>query len=100
VAKISGKHWKPLLDIRSLAIPVEERLNGEAMSEVMDARPGVVAGVAETNLAGQSPEYPMDILVQQSTTALGDKKVWAAARSEIGIAPFGVAEENRVGRGM
>ena len=42
----------------------------------------------------------MDILVQQSAAALGDQEVWTAARSEMSIAPFGVAAESRAGRRM
>ena len=42
----------------------------------------------------------MDILVQQSTAALGDEEVWAAVRSEMSITPFGVAAESRAGRRM
>src|SRR5665811_2080700 len=42
----------------------------------------------------------MDILVQQSAAALGDKEVWTAARSEMSIAPFGVAEQSFARRPM
>jgi hypothetical protein len=42
----------------------------------------------------------MDVLVQQSTAALGDEEVWAAARSKMSIAPFGIAAQSRSGRCM
>jgi hypothetical protein len=42
----------------------------------------------------------MNVLVQQSTAALGDEEVRAAARFKISIAPFGVAAESRTGRWM
>jgi hypothetical protein len=46
----------------------------------------------------------MNILVQQSTAALGKaalgKEVWAAARSKMSITPFGVAEQSFVDRPM
>ena len=35
----------------------------------------------------------MDVLVQQSTAALGDEEGWATARSKMSIAPLGVATE-------
>ena len=42
----------------------------------------------------------MNVLVQQSTAALGDEEVRAAAQFKISIAPFGVAAESRTGRWM
>jgi hypothetical protein len=42
----------------------------------------------------------MNILVQQSTAALGHEEVWAAARSKMSITPFGVAEQSFAGRSM
>jgi hypothetical protein len=38
--------------------------------------------------------------MQQSAAALGDEEVRPAARSEVSIAPFGVAAESRAGRRM
>jgi hypothetical protein len=48
---------------------------------------------------GQAPENTMNILVQQSTAALGHKhkEVRAAARSKMSITPFGVAEQSFAG---
>src|SRR6266480_5425988 len=85
--------WKDrelLLDIDPLAIPAEKRPDGEAMPEVVHPRPGVIAQASQTDLARQAPENTMDILVQQSTAALGHKKMRAAARSKVNITPFGV----------
>jgi hypothetical protein len=73
-------------------MPAEQRPDSEAMPEVVYARPGVVARASQTDLAGQAPENTMNILVQQSTAALGHKEVRAAARSKMSITPFGVAE--------
>ena len=46
------------------------------------------------------PEDTVDVLVKQSATTLGDEEVWAAARSKMSIAPFGVAAERRACRRM
>ena len=92
MAEVGGKHRELLFDIDPLTIPAEKRLDGEAMPEVVYARPGVIARASQTDLAGQAPEDAMHILVQQSTAALGHKEVRAAARSKMSITPFGVAE--------
>ena len=70
------------------------------MPEVVHPRPGVIARASQTDLARQAPENTMDILVQQSTAALGHKKMRAAARSKVNITPFGVAEQSFAGRPM
>jgi hypothetical protein len=84
VTEVGGERRELLLDVDPLAIPAEKRPDGEAMPEVVHARSGVIAWAPQTDLAGQAPEDTMNILMQQSTTALGDKEVQAAARSEIG----------------
>jgi hypothetical protein len=67
------------------------------MTEVMHARSGVIILAAQTNLARQSPEDPMNILVQQSAAALRDEEVRTAARSKMSIALHGVGAECRAG---
>jgi hypothetical protein len=100
VTKIGGKRGELLLDIDPLAILAEKRPDGEAIPEVVDARPGVIARPAQTNLAGQPPENTMNILVEQPTAALGDEEVRAAARSKMSVAPFRVVEQSFAGRPM
>jgi hypothetical protein len=78
VTEVGGKHRELLLDIDPWAMPDEKRPDGEAMPEVVYARSGVVARASQTDLAGQTPEDPMNILVQQSAAALGHKEVRAA----------------------
>ena len=70
------------------------------MPEVVYARPAVIGWAAQPNLPRQSPEDPVDVLMQQSATALGDEEVRTVARSEVSIAPFGVAAESHAGRRM
>ena len=70
------------------------------MPEVVHARSGAIARAPQTDLAGQAPEDTVDVLMQQSTTALGDEEVCAAARSEMCIAPADVVAERRAGRLM
>jgi len=45
--RVGGKRRELLLDIDSFATPVEKRPDGEAMPEVVYARPGVIAGAAQ-----------------------------------------------------
>lgn len=85
-------------DIDPPAIPAEKRPDGEAVPEVVHARPGVIARTSQPDLARQAPEDTMNILMQQSTTALGDKEVRATARSQMSITPLGVAEQGLTGR--
>ena len=100
MTEVGGKHRELLLDIDPLAIPAEKRPDGEAMPEVVHPRPGVIVRPSQTDLAGQLPENPMNILVQQSAAALGHKEVWAAARSKMSITPLGVAEQSFARRPM
>ena len=100
MTEVGGKHREPLFDIEPLVIPAEQRPDSEAMPEVVYARPGVIARASQTDLAGQAPENTMNILVQQSTAALGYKEMRAAARSEMNITLIGIAEQSFAGRPM
>jgi hypothetical protein len=100
VAEVGGEHRELLFDIEPLAMPAEKRPDSEAMSEVVYARPAVIAGASQTDLAGQAPENTMDILVQQSTAALGYKEMRVPARSEMSITPIGIAEQSFAGGPM
>ena len=100
MAEVGGKHRELLLDIDLLAIPAEKRPDGEAMPEVVYARPGVVARASQPDIAGQAPENTMNILVQQSTAVLGYKEMRATTRSQMSIAPCGIAEQGFAGRPM
>jgi hypothetical protein len=68
-----------LFDVLAVAIPVEQRPNGEAMPEVVHARPGMIAVASQPDFSGQAPEDTMDVLVQQAATALCDEEGRAAA---------------------
>ena len=61
---------------------------GEAVAEVVHARPGMIAGTPSD--LGTSAEDMVDLLVQQSSAALRDEEVWAVARPEMRT-PLGVA---------
>ena len=97
VAEIGGKHRKLSLDVDPLAIPTEERADREPMPEVVYARPAVIGWAAQPNLPRQSPEDPVDVLMQQSAAALGDEEVRTVARSEVSIAPFRRSCESHAG---
>src|SRR3954462_11553319 len=58
----------------TFAMPIEQRSDGEAVPEVVHARPVTIAGAPQPNLSGQAPEDAMDILVQQATALLGDEE--------------------------
>jgi hypothetical protein len=70
------------------------------MSKVVHARSGTIARAPQTNLAGQTPENTMNVLVQQWTASLRDEEVWGAARCELSIAPFRVIAQRCTGRRM
>lgn len=52
-----------LLDVFALAIPVEPRPDGEAMTEVVHAWPGTITWAPQPDLSGQSPEDAMNVLM-------------------------------------
>ena len=51
VAEIGGQGGQQPFDIFAGAIPVEQRLNGESMSEIMDTRPIALARLSESDLS-------------------------------------------------
>lgn len=79
MTKVSGEQWELLLDILAFSIPIEQCPNGEAMTEVVHARPGMIASAPQPDLAGQSPEDAMNVLVQQAASLLGNEKGRTAA---------------------
>src|SRR5229473_2914169 len=48
------------------------------MSKIMNAWPIALTGPPDPDLPRQSPEYTMDILVQQPAATFGDEKILAA----------------------
>ncbi|MCK1592874.1 hypothetical protein [Bradyrhizobium sp. 169] len=68
-----------LLDVLAFAIPVEQRSDGEAMMEVVHARPGTITWAPRPDLSGQSPENAMNVLVQQAASLFGNEEGRAAA---------------------
>jgi len=79
VAEVSGEHWELLLDVLAFAIPVEQRPDGEAMTEVVHAWPGTITWASQPDLSGQSPEDAMNVLVQQAASLFGNEEGRAAA---------------------
>jgi hypothetical protein len=100
MAEIGGKYGKALLHVRALAIPVEQRADGERMSQVMDARSATIARAPQADFAGQAPKNRVNVLLHQSITSLRDEEMCTAARSEMTVAPFGVAAQRFAGRWM
>ena len=56
VAEVGGERRKLLLYLLALAMPLEQRPDGEAVPEVVHARPGMIAGTSQPDLSGQAPE--------------------------------------------
>ena len=74
MAEVSGEQWELLLNVLAFAIPVEERPDGEAMTEVVHAWPGTITWAPQPDLSGQSPEYAMNVLVEQAASLLGNEE--------------------------
>jgi hypothetical protein len=68
-----------LLDVLTLAMPIEQRLDGEAVSEVVHAWSVTIAGAPQPDLSGQALEDAIDVLVQQTVALLGDEEGRATA---------------------
>ena len=79
MAEVSGERWEQLLDVLAFAIPVEQRPDGEAMTEVVHAWPGAITWASQPDLSGQSPEEAMNVLVQQAASLFGNEEGRAAA---------------------
>jgi len=50
VAKIGRQHGKPLFDLLAGAVPIEQRLDRETMSEIMDARSIALTWLSDPDL--------------------------------------------------
>ena len=79
MAEVSGEQWELLLNVLAFAIPVEQRPDGEAMTEVVHAWPGMITWAPQPDLSGQSPEDAMNVLVQQAASLLGNEEGRTAA---------------------
>ena len=79
MAEVSGERWKLLLDVLAFAMPVEQRPDGEAMTEVVHAWPGMITWAPQPDLSGQAPEDAMDVLVQQAASLFGNEERRTAA---------------------
>ena len=51
MAEVSGEQWELLLNVLAFAIPVEQRPDGEAMTEVVHAWPGMIAWAPQPDLS-------------------------------------------------
>jgi hypothetical protein len=74
MAEVSGEQWESLLNVLAFAIPVEERPDGEAMTEVVHAWPGMITWAPQPDLSGQSPEDAINVLVEQAASLLGNEE--------------------------
>src|SRR5262249_38073921 len=63
VAEIGGKRRKLLLDFRAFAIPADQRADCKGMPQVVHARPLTIARAPQTDLAGQTPENRVNVLL-------------------------------------
>ena len=79
MAEVSGEQWELLLNVLAFAIPVEERPDGEAMTEVVHAWPGMITWAPQPDLSGQSPEDAINVLVEQAASLLGNEEGRTAA---------------------
>ena len=86
-----------LLDVLTLAMPIEQRLDGEAMPEVVHTWSAMIAGLPQPDLSRQAPEDAMDVLVQQAATLFGDEERRTAAWPEMRMAPIDVAAQRGAG---
>jgi len=100
VAEVSGKRRKLPFDIGPIAIPAEECPDREPMPEIMHARPRMIAWAAQASLPRQSPEDPVNILVQQPAASLGNEEMRAATRSKVSGTPVGIAAQDPARRRM
>jgi hypothetical protein len=74
MAEVRGEQWELLLNVLAFAIPVEERPDGEAMTEVVHAWPGMITWAPQPDLSGQSPEDAINVLVEQAASLLGNEE--------------------------
>jgi hypothetical protein len=79
VAEVGGKHREFLFDVFAVTIPVKQRPYGEAMPEVVYARPGTIAVTAQSDLSGHAPKDTANVLRQQAAAPLADEEGRAAA---------------------
>src|SRR5438132_13637208 len=66
------------LDIDAAPMPPGERGNGQAMTQVVDARPAGIAGITQADLARQSDERPAHDVIPQPPALIREEEARAA----------------------
>ena len=69
-----GQHGQSPFDVFMGAIPLDERVDGESMPKIVNARTGVGRGSAQANLTRQDVEGPMHRGDLQSAPTIGEEK--------------------------
>jgi hypothetical protein len=100
VSEVGRESWEPPFDVFASAIPLQERLNGEPMAEVVETRTGVVRRCPEADLSGKLPENRIDILKQQPTTTFSDEEIRAAPPVGMFVAARCIPEQDFLRRGV
>ena len=74
MAKVIGQQGQPGLDIPSVAIPFEEPLDRARVAKVMEPRPAVTSGSAQTDPASQEQKGGAQHLVGAGTASLVEEE--------------------------
>jgi len=120
VAQVRGEPRQPGLDVEPGAVPIQQCVHGEAMAQVVEARPAGPG--AEAGGADQAQEGEVDVLVVKTGAGSGDEEARAARgaegaiseptvrgqrgarggmeRHQAGLAEFGVADPQDTGDGI
>src|ERR1700690_979199 len=77
VSQIRGELRQMTLDIDAAPMPPGQRGNGQAMTQIVDARSARIASVAQTDLARQSDERPTHDVVPQAPALIREKEARA-----------------------
>src|ERR1035441_8100211 len=78
VSQVRGELWQMALDIDAPPMPAGECGNGQAMTQVVDARSAGIAGIAQSDLARQSDERPTHDVISQAPALIREKETRAA----------------------
>ena len=81
MAQVRGEPRQPRVDIDAGVVPVQERVHGEAMAQVVEARPAR-GPVGEAGGPDQAKEGAVDVLVVQARAGAGHEEARTARWSE------------------
>src|SRR5215813_2865438 len=100
VAQIGRKFRQPDLDIAAVTIPIQQRLNGEVMPQVMNTCPLAISRLAQADSAGDQQEPSVHGAMKQALSSFPYEEADGWRLREKPVAKLGIFLESFTGGRM